>query len=728
MNIKEYINEATSKIFTVHEKESVSSELSDHIICKQEFYEDIGYSEDVSEEKAVEEMGPGDEIADYLGEIHNDLYNPTFDITAFLILALILAVSYIFLRKYIISDSTAIPIAIGYMFAVTGLYFGINAINLKRNRRLPAVLTLIIGIGISVISFLVNSHINICGVVSISNLKDLMINGILPKAGNINFVSVLIFCIAIIVIAVAAFVISFVFIKKYENQENTLKTNKIKKVFSKIFAALCIFSVITGALFICDILVIQTRIREQYIEDSNTVFEIAQNCENKKQVVKYIEEKGYTSHNSGNNEIIIDGKLLDIRLDFSQKDQPDPNNAMTRLVTKFMTGLLKDNYPVTLEKQSDYTIIFDMSEKFNSGNGYKNGFNSLGLAKIKTQPRDLDNLFDFETKDNLSNQKMIDTYLMYYPKKIVINASNNLKTHSSTVNFEYPTGKYEFSYVQTFEQKLLCKNAVKVSQQKNLVLDTLNANPNISNEELAKAVGAKLIKPYLSFSDYKDILKNALDTVDDIEIDEKEIKKAYKCLECFEFSDDLVFCRFAGIKNIFDSKLNENELIDFVLFDSKTDIRYVSFSLYGKTAEARNKKYVSRFGGMFRKTYCEDDSENLICYDINGNAYTSETSVAYYSKDGERFIYYQDEDDEGKLIEQYFIGSKGSKCIANQAFVDSDGYFVCGDDNFVKDYDTKKSSLDPYRDKDGNKYYKACEVSWDENGNLLDFDEYLDLN
>ena len=59
MNIKEYIKEATSKIFTIHEKESVSLELSDHLLSKQEFFEDIGYSQDISEEKAVEEMGPG---------------------------------------------------------------------------------------------------------------------------------------------------------------------------------------------------------------------------------------------------------------------------------------------------------------------------------------------------------------------------------------------------------------------------------------------------------------------------------------------------------------------------------------------------------------------------------------------------------------------------------------------------------------------------------------------
>ena len=723
MNIKEYIKEATSKIFTIHEKESVSLELSDHLLSKQEFFEDIGYSQDISEEKAVEEMGPGEEIADYLGEIHNDLYNPVFDIIGFLILALILAVSYIFLRKYVITDSTAVPIGIGYLFAIIGLYFGINAINLKRNRRLPAILTLIVGFGISVISFFVNIHINICGINTVSKLKDLMLNGILSKPDKINFVSVLILSAAIIIVAIIAFIIGFVFIKKYESQENTLKTNKSKKTFSKVFAVFCIFSVVIGAMFICDIFVVQTKIKEQYIKDCNTVFEIAQSCESKKQVEKYIKEKGYTFHSGGNNEIIIDGRISDIKLDFSQKEQPDPDEPLTRLANKILVGLIGKKYPKTLEKQSDYTITFDISEKFNSGNGYPNGINSLGLAKIKTQPSDLDNLFDFQTKENSSNQKMIDTFVMYYPKKIVINASNNLNTHSSTINFEYPAGKYEFSYVQSFEQQLLCKNAVEVNKQKNLVLDTLNANPEISNKQLAKTVGAKLVGPKISFDDYKAIFKYAFGTIDNLDFDDKELKKAYKQLECFEFSDDLIFYRFAGVKNDFVSRLPDDELIDFVIFDSKTDIRYVSFSLYGKAAKETNNTYRSYFAGMFRKTYCE----NVGYYDINGNAYLSERDVAYYSKDGERFIYYQEVDDEGKLIEQYFIGSKGSKCLANQGYVDSDGYFVCGDDSFTKIYDTSKSSIDRYKDKDGNKYIKACEASWDSNGNLLDFDKYLIL-
>ena len=724
MNIKEYIKEATSKIFGIKEKESVSLELTDHILCKQEFYEDIGYEQEISEEKAVDEMGSGEEIADYLGSIHNDFYNPVFDIIGFVVWAFLLAGSYLLMRRLVLNDATAVPVSIGYAFGIISIYFGFSAINVKRNRKVPAVLTFIIGAAIAVLVFFVNAFVNLCGVGSVSKLKALMFDGIIPQSASVSLVPLAVISGIIFLIAVAVLSVSLFFVKKYEMQENTLKTNRARKSFSKLLTASCVLSLVMCALFAGDIVIIQSQIEKQYTADYNTVFEIVENCENRQQVEEYIKEKGYEHSYLNNNEIVINGHVSNIRLDFSEMKQEELDDPWARLFGKIVLGYLGEMYPQSLEKQFDYIITLDVSEKFSIANGFEKGCDSIGLAKIKTQPRDLDNLFDFQTKDNTTNEEMLETFGMYYPKKITVYASNNHKTHSSSIEFEYPAGEYEFSYVESFTETLECENAVKVNEQKKLVLDTLNGNPQISNEELAKTVGAKHKQPDISLDDYKSMIKYVLGNDVYRNVSDAEIRKAYAQLECFEFSDDLIFYRFAGIENYFVSQLPEDEIIDMVIFNSRTNVNYVSFEKYGDAAEKTEGRYVSQYGGMFRKTVCT----NVGYYDIHGKAYLSEQDVAYYSKDGERFRYYQELDDEGKLIEQYFIGSKGSKCIANNGYVGTDGYFVCGNDEFKKDYYNSESSIDRYHDAQGNEYMKACEVSWDSNGDLLDFDEYFNAS
>lgn len=729
MKLKEYITQATAKIFTAKEKEAVSLELTDHILKKQSFFEEIGYEEEIGEEKAVEEMGSGEEIADYLGSIHNDFYNPVFDLLGFAVWALFLAASYYFMNRYIFNDSTAVPISIGYVFVMVGIYFGFNFINIKRSRKLPTVLSFIIGLGIAVLSFFVNIHINMCGIENISQLKDLMFKGIIPQPKTSGLISPAIICAVIFVTAVAVLSVSIFFIKKYENQENTIKTNHSKKAFSKVLIALCIFMITVGAMFAGDIFIVQSKLKEQYIHDYNTVFEIAQSCESRQEVEQYLEEKGISPIEKNTNKIVFPVNTSNIVIDFSEESQNESEDPWARLMNKVIWAYVEKAYPESAEKKSDYKIIYDMSEKYNSSNGFSNGLDSVGLMKIKTAPNDLDNLFDFQTKKDSSNEDKITAFGKYYPKKITVYASNNHKKHSTTVDFDYTAGNYQNAFVQSFNETLLCDNAITVNEQKKAVLEALYENPEISNEALAEAVGAKYKKPTISFSDYKTLFNafslqySSLFDEYGIEISDEELKAAYQKKYYFEFSDDLVFYK-TDINGDSPGDESSEEDICLIVFDSRTNMNYISFEAIDKNEAPTDKKYVSRYGGIFRKTICE----NVGYYDIHGKAYKSEQDVAYYSKSGERFRYYQELDNDGKLIEQYFIGSRGHKCIANEGFVDGDGYFVCGDSSFRQVHEISDSSIDSYIDTKGNRYKKACDVSWDSNGNLLDFDSYLNIS
>lgn len=716
MSLKDYIKSATSKIFGIKEKESVSLELTDHILCKQEYYEDIGYEQGISEEKAVEEMGDSLEIADYLGSIHNDFYNPIFDIIGFAVWAMLLVGSYLLMHRFILDDVTAVPVSIGCLLTLVGMHFGFNAINIKRNRRVPMVLTFIIGLGISVLAFIVNISVELFGISSISKLTELMIKGNLPEISMVNFVPPVIISAVIVAITVVVFAAGMVFAGKYERLENTLKTNRSKRAFEKVLVAICVFLVAAGGLFVCDVFVIQSKYEKKYISDYELVFDIAQSCENREQVENYIEEKGYSFSCPDGNIIVIDGSLSDITLDFTPPKEQDSDDPWVELMSKIVFAYIKSEYSQSLERQNDYVITYDAAGRL-AIDGYGKGADSLGLAKIRTNPSDLDNIFDFAAKDEGTSAEMIELYGKYYPKVITLEPSNNHKTHITRVNFEYLAGSGSNAFTQAFETQLESENGEIVKQQQAKVMEVLNSNPDISNEELAKAVGAKYTEPDISFDDYKEMFNYIMtyygftNSVDDV--DDEEIREAYQDLYTFDFSDDLHFYR---MKYTSDSG---NE-VRMIIFNSKTNVRYISVAYYGDAAEKYNNAYESQYMGTFRKTRC-----GSAYYDIHGKAYNYYMDVAYYAKNGERFRYFEETDDEGKLVEKYFIGSKGSKCLANDGFVDTDGYFVCGNGEIYQNIEVNKSEIKNYHDADGNQYKKACEVSWDSNGELVDFDEYL---
>lgn len=720
MNISQYIKDATSKIFMPKAKEEVSLELTDHILNKQKYWEDIGYESEISEGKAVEEMGDSVDIADYLASIHNDFYSPAFELIWFIIFAIISIGSYFVMKKFIFNDASAVPIIIGFVFALFGIYFGINAINAKRNRKFPIVLSFITGIIVCVISFFSNIQIMSSGINSISQLINLMFKGEFSNAQPTSLIPPAIICIIIFVISAIILSIGLFFVIKFEKQENTLKTNKSKKLFSKALAILCVSTIAIGLLFASDIFLIQTKIEEQYQADYSLMFEIAEKCESKQDINKYLKANNITPKQNNSNKIIIEANTSDIIIDFSEEKTKEPNDAFEKLFANILTGLINKTFPETLEKQYGYIIRYDMSEKFNKDNGFENGYDSLGLTKIKTYPQDLDNLFNFETKKETTNEELIEAFGMYYPKKLTIYASDNHSKHFTNVSFDYTAGSYQNAFVQTFDETLISENEKTVNNQKKETLKILNENPNISDKELSEKLNTKHKKPAISYTEYKSIISQLASH--NKKLSDNEIEQGYSSLNTHNFSDDLFFIRVKIENGDYILDLPADKMLNYVVFISLTNARYISFDLYGEEAKITDQKYYSQYMGTFRKTRYSD----VGYYDRNGNAYISPQDVAYYSKSGERFRYYIETDDEGKQIEQYFIGSNGSKSIANESFVDENGYFVCGNDDIKKAYDIS-GSIDTYRDSSGMTYQKAVEVSWDSNGNLLDFDKYFDI-
>ena len=132
MERKEYLDKATSKIFNYKAKKEVEQELSAHIDDRRDGFADIESDERSAEERAVEAMGDAELIYEELGELHNDFYNPAFDIIYTVILGGAMAGLYYLLEKFVVGDPGVASLMLSALFLppflVTVIFSAINII------------------------------------------------------------------------------------------------------------------------------------------------------------------------------------------------------------------------------------------------------------------------------------------------------------------------------------------------------------------------------------------------------------------------------------------------------------------------------------------------------------------------------------------------------------------------------------------------------------------------
>lgn len=139
-----------------------------------------------------------------------------------------------------------------------------------------------------------------------------------------------------------------------------------------------------------------------------------------------------------------------------------------------------------------------------------------------------------------------------------------------------------------------------------------------------------------------------------------------------------------------------------------------------------------------------DENGATVYYDSEGNTYTDPNEVVIYGKDGEAYTPTVTEDVfdgifSGESKYEYISGytdSKGNGYDSYLCYVDEDGYFYFDEDEEIfydeanyeeyfgdsEDYideETYRYYYDRYIDDDGNIFYWAEEVSWNEKGEII---------
>ena len=137
-----------------------------------------------------------------------------------------------------------------------------------------------------------------------------------------------------------------------------------------------------------------------------------------------------------------------------------------------------------------------------------------------------------------------------------------------------------------------------------------------------------------------------------------------------------------------------------------------------------------------------DENGETVYYDKMGNTYTDPYAVVLYGKNGEVYNYTTvgeaGEDDDAFYFEsQVYVDQDGNEYDPYNCYVGEDGYFFYDEnyeiiwDDSEYDYDAEEDVedwfednnyryyQDRYTDDDGNFYYYAEEVSWNEKGEII---------
>lgn len=701
MKINDYIKDATSKIFDIKEKHMVEAELTDHILCHKHFNEEIGYDAEKAEEMAVERMGDAAEISEQLGSLHNDFYTPVGDIIAAIIWLLLLGGAFYLLKEYIFDDIGAIAISLSSILATIGIFLINSFTSMKRNRIPICIMNFIGGAGTTVFTYLVSKNIS-KNVGSINNLIKLLFNCSIPKTAEVNNTLTIVLTSVSLLMTVIITLITISYSIKLKNCNNKLSDNHFNKAASNIVLVLSITVIIAGIICSTRFFAYQNSIKEKYYNDYILALDIADKCKTTDDVTNYINNNsekfseikqkkkitGYT-YNSDVGNIIISFNIEENEIEQKQ-------TAYEKLIKRFANAIIKA-YPESAEKQYDYIINFTAANL----SKYKNGYDSISLAKLRIQDTDLDQIYNF-TATERSNEEILEFLNTYIPKNLYITPSNNKYTHDSELVYTFTAGKGDNSFDTDFNITLQSEKLIKINEQKNEIIKFLTDNPDAGNDDIINRFNCKLLGPDYSYNEFKSTANSVFAEIsdEDLSFTDEELTKYYNSLFSFQLSDDLIFTK---------SRIGYPQTI---LFSSHTNIKYFSVEFAGETSAA----FKSSYGGNWRKTRLEPEN---IYFDCNGLKYKSKEDIPYYTKNNQRYRFYFDE--ENNLY--YLIGTNGKKYEANYGYIDENGNLY-----FFTDSERPKSSSQNefiYHDKDGKSYTKALETNWDENGNLIHFEDYL---
>ncbi len=720
MDRKDYLKETTAKIYNLTQKRKIQIELEDHIESNKEFQESIGYENAEAEKIAIEKMGLPQDIADDFDKLYRDSYSPFWDIMGGFLWGTLIAGLYVVLYNCAVDDIGGNILVFGLSMLLTAVYFLFSALTFKRLCSGTIVANIIGAVATAVFQLLSYCDIQKLNASSLKNFLLLLFKGEVCADSSVkNNYFVLIPVALFLIVAVAIAIKQSVTLNKFNNCETTKKDNKTKHILIKILCflsmALFLIACFTGFRFYVFI----SEIKEKYVADYNMVLDISKNCETLDDVEKYIKNNklkfepmqnngkttGYT-YNRGIAGIIIYAEE-------SKKDE-----QINPIVKRIAQIVIKNtNLDEILSQRYDYIINFS----FANLNKFKNIENSISLVNIRNTSSDLNQIYDTNARDTLTNEENWTFYGSFIPSNAVILPSNDIEKHDTLMELTYNAGFGKDYLTTDFEVSIYSNRYIRAKEKIKEIKNAIQNNESITINQLAKQFNAKIIPPDESYDEYKKDMKDTnewlYDGYDEAglgdykdELTEDDIKYMYQEEYEYKIDDNLSY-------NIAKKYVDGKEYTDICFF-SRTMLIYDNFT-YPESEENKNKYLASQEEVGVYKVKTPNGY-----YSSKGVAYEKYESVPYYDSKGVLYTVIPGEDDSSVLY--YIFGANGDKHDYKECYIDKDGYIVFDKKGeFREIFTSAGETVHKYKDKKGNVYTKVFETNWNEKGELIDYNDYV---
>ena len=686
MDKKDYLSQATKKIYNSSARMAVAEELSEHIDEKQEFFESIDYEQDAASSKAVEAMGEAELVSDYFGELHNETYNPLFDIALFAIWMGILFGIYYLLQKFIFSDGGSISLMYGSVFIAASMLFAHISLSLKRKRLVPALFSFI-GLGAtSVYNYFIFAEIGKTVDSSFKNVIKSAFSSFIPIWSNYYNKTRVTYALAVFAaISLVGILILLVYLLKKtlrisKQYDNSIRRTAVKlyRYFAVLFLALTLFF---AAKFFIDI----DSYKNEYCNVYKELISICESCSNADDVKDYIKHSKITFSEDVDKDGTLKGYIYDnnytyayinvipVETDESEKYDLIYNNTVASLIHE----VLPAKNSVDLVSAKLYA---------NQRKTVKNGFSTISLSAIKCDEIDEESLSEF-VEYKVKSDEALKKYTEYIPTRFSFGISDS-KIHDKHYSFTYLIQSGDFSYEENRYVSSKTKLYYKIDKEKDKLLKIINKNSELKPEELAIKTKATLKEIDLTDNYRKLINEIGYGGVSD------------------------------NVKLKLDTYLLKNGIY-YILGNRKPPYYYVFI------ADKKSGYVTAEFLGE-QSAYSNRTTEDFKSVSVNGwyfdkmgRCYSEPERIAFYTKDGRKYYFksvieHTGDTSIGDIKHKYLTDRKTSYHEVSSCYIDEDGYLYFDTSNSLK-YDSSRY----YKSPSGKKYTKALETAFDENGEII---------
>lgn len=706
MNEKEFLQQAVSKIHGNKDRQAVIDELHDHILLSKQRFMEMGYSEEDVEEKTIDAMGDANEIADHLGRLHNSR-SVWPDIIALILSTALNSAAYYTLSEFAFGDPGVLSLLICGIFFSAAVFFAFAAFESKR-RSINACIALISGSTSLTLIRLITEELSRLTDGSFEHLKNYLFNGELYISKNQEsgeMLNTVLLFFGVLFAAVGLFIL--VYAIKKELNKYTKPDNKINQITTAVCVVLFAVSAVVSAYFGISTIGRIDALKNEYTAAFQFVAQMEQNCLTQQDVLDYIEQSDYGFETYGNETIEnlkYGHNLVYINIDFYTEttDENDPED------------LTSDPFGYKLQ----YEYKAEISTQVN---GFDKKYDSITLSRFTNNCETMNDIYSFLPYEHTKKERY--EYLAgFVPNRFSARKCNR----------EFSDCEYEFEYIEKdgvindthyFDFTTETQELLEFEKREAEIVDILKNTDLSDPEEIARSTETTAVHPDFSREEYEDLIYYAASSLGEESETYKnrdQMLDLYDSFIEYQINDDWRFTLYRFDDDdivIFDNGFNPIYSILSYMFDEDYDNSkeyYIKeFDLNG------NLNYYTFVSEPFRKVAVENGF-----FDRNRLYYENELKIKYYSEDGKTYRYYSDideeEPDEDNRKKYYLQDNEGNIYPAEKCFIDSDGYVVIDSDSNIR-----QISSDKYKNSSGEIVTPVFETSWDENGNIINFDDYV---